>query len=109
MSNSNVKKISLDQFMDIGKYNVVNKHFRKFCNYYLEDNRAVKGGFNRKVCFKWWFYILMFIPAHLLQVVLCIWDGGLKEFEIEKRNVQYDYVDKWTDSHEKCCAIFDAN
>jgi hypothetical protein len=96
--------------MDIGEYNVVNKHFRKFCNYYLENDRSVKGGFCRKVCVKWWFYILIFIPLHLLNAVICVWDGGLKEFEIQKRHVQHDYIDnKWTDSYEKCCAIFDNN
>lgn len=34
-----------------------------------------------------WLYIVSFIPVHLFQAVLLLWDGGLKEFELQPRNL----------------------
>ena len=58
-------------------------------NFYLRE--AEGGGYYLTEEIKLWFYILMFVPIHLTQLVLCIWDGGLKTFEINSRVVLQDY------------------
>ena len=59
-------------------------------NFYLRD--AEGGGYYLTEEIKMWFYILMFLPVHLTQLMLCIWDGGLKTFEINSRVVVQDYL-----------------
>lgn len=59
-------------------------------NFYLRE--AEGGGYYLTEEVKMWFYILMFLPVHLAQLALCIWDGGLKTFEINSRMVAQDYL-----------------
>jgi hypothetical protein len=59
-------------------------------NLYLKD--AEGGGYYSTEEVKLWAYILTFIPIHLTQLILCIWDGGLKTFEINGRVVMQDYL-----------------
>ena len=35
---------------------------------------------------------------HLLQLFMNIWDGGLKEFEIEDRHLGHDYITEYGDN-----------
>ena len=37
-------------------------------------------------------YIFTFVPIHLTQLVFCVWDGGLKTFEISRRTVTAKYL-----------------
>ncbi len=30
-------------------------------------------------------YLLLFVPVHIIKAFVCMWDGGLKEFSIERR------------------------
>jgi hypothetical protein len=60
-------------------------------NFYLKE--AEGGGYYLTEEVKLWAYILTFIPIHLIQLILCIWDGGLKTFEISGRIVvKNDYL-----------------
>lgn len=59
-------------------------------NLYLRD--AEGGGYYLTEEVKMWAYLLTFIPIHLTQLILCIWDGGLKTFEINGRVVMQDYL-----------------
>ena len=61
-----------------------------FINFYLKD--AEGGGYylNQEVTL--WAYLILFIPMHLLQLLHCLWDGGLKEFEISGRLITCDYL-----------------
>lgn len=83
------KKITYKQWQDIGPYNHAAKWLRPFCSYSL-----VKEGerFKREQRIPLWFYIIIFIPAHLLQALCCMWDGGLKEFEFAERYLGGDYL-----------------
>ena len=83
------KKISYADWNEIGKYNHAAKWLRPWCRYTL-----VKEGnkFKREQRIPLWIYILMFIPAHLLQALWCMWDGGLREFEIEDCYLGGDYL-----------------
>lgn len=68
------------------------KHFmeKHFCDWYIEKVGDCSGHMKLRV--KWWFYILAFIPAHIIQAFLCMWDGGLKEFGFEPRECVWSNV-----------------
>lgn len=61
-----------------------------FINLYLKD--ADGGGYHIVQEVQLWLYLFTFIPLHLTQMVLCIWDGGLKTFEIANRYITCDYL-----------------
>ena len=74
------KRITLSDWTYIGKYNVCYDWARGLCDYYLllDEDKAMY----RKQDIKTWFYVITFIPICLVNIVLCIIDGGLVEFEI---------------------------
>ena len=84
------KRITQADWEYIGKYNPARKWLRPYCDYSLCE--IEKGGFRREIRINWFFYLLMFIPLHLLQALYCMWDGGLREFEIEGRFLGYDDI-----------------
>ena len=84
------KKISLKEWTYIGKYNHAAKWCRKLCNYTLDKEDDYT--FKREQKVNLFAYILIFIPLHILQALVCMWDGGLKEFIIFSRNLGYDTI-----------------
>ena len=81
-------RISQKEWEYIDEYNPAAKWVRPLCSYSLvkvEDNC-----FRRECKISWPVYLILFIPCHLLQALWCMWDGGLKEFEIGKRNLSQD-------------------
>lgn len=68
------------------------KHFmeKHFCDWNLVMVNDCSG--YMRLYIKWWFYILIFIPAHILKMFLCMWDGGLKHFCLESRECNYSCV-----------------
>ena len=83
------KRISQKEWEYIGKYNYAAKWLRPICSYSL-----IKEGerFKREQRIPLWLYLIIFIPGHLLQALYCVWDGGLKEFEIAERYLGGDYL-----------------
>lgn len=77
------KKISRKDWTYIGKYNHVRKWLQPLCSYTLI--KEPDGRFKREQEVSWLLYLIMFIPVHILQALWCVWDGGLKEFEINER------------------------
>ena len=58
---------------------------RMFCYWTIQKANNSSGWL---YCYiKWWVYILCFIPAHALVFICRLWDGGLKEFRIEPREI----------------------
>jgi hypothetical protein len=51
-------------------------------------------------------YILIFIPVHILQAFICMWDGGLQEFVILKRDLGKDFLDKGQAAFERAEQIW---
>jgi hypothetical protein len=98
-------KINLKDWTYIGVYNPAVKWVRRFCDYklMLEKN----GNFKREVKIGIIPYIIMFMPVHLIVFVNCLWDGGLKEFEIQKRHLGYDILRKDTASWERAKNIYE--
>ena len=83
------KRISRKDWTEIGRYNYAAKWLRPFCSYTLikEDD----GRFKREQRVNLLVYIIIFIPFHLIQALYCLWDGGLKEFEICDRYLGGDW------------------
>ena len=93
------KRISLKEWIYIGKYNHAAKWCRRLCSYTLikKDEKT----FVREQKINWLAYIIIFIPIHILQAFVCMWDGGLKEFIICSRNLGYDTLPKSTDAFDR--------
>jgi hypothetical protein len=98
------KKINLKQWTYIGRYNYAAKWCRRLCSYYLikEDDKT----FKRVQKISIFNYIIIFIPIHLLQALVCLWDGGLKEFIIFERKLGYDILSKGSESFSRAEAIW---
>lgn len=61
-----------------------NHFFKKyFCNWKLD--KKTDTAYNIKCSMKWWMYVLIFIPGHLVDLFIALYNGGLKEFETEGR------------------------
>ena len=56
--------------------------FEKYCCKYALC-RENDSNFVLYCHMKKWLYILLFIPQCLIHLGICLWDGGLKEFEID--------------------------
>jgi hypothetical protein len=83
------KKISLNDWTTIGAYNHAAKWLRPLCSYTLTKTG---DNFRRDCNIGWPLYLILFLPVHLLQLFVNIWDGGLKEFEIQGRHLGHDYI-----------------
>lgn len=86
----NKKKITLAEWTEIGKRNPAAKWLRPFCSYTL--TKEPDGSFKREQRVGWPVYIIIFIPAHILQALWCMWDGGLREFEFSGRYLGGDQI-----------------
>ena len=93
------KKITQNEWTYIGKFNHASKWCRPLCSYYLikKDDKT----FKRLQYINLFAYIIIFIPVHLLQAVICMWDGGLKEFVIFERKLGYDVLSKGSESFNR--------
>lgn len=83
------KRISQKEWEYLGKYNYAAKWARPFCSYSIE--KIDDNEYHRNCDIGWFLYLVLFIPVHLLQALCCMWDGGLKEFEICPRHLGHDY------------------
>jgi hypothetical protein len=102
----NKKKITLAEWTEIGKYNPAAKWLRPLCSYTL--TKEPDGRFKREQCVGWLVYLIIFIPVHVLQLLLCLWDGGIKEFEINERYISGDWLAPGSDSFENAERIWNA-
>lgn len=105
MKNKTTKKrISLKDWTYIGKGNYAAKWCRSLCTYTLikQDDMT----FIREQKLDLFMYILMFLPMHLLQFFECLWDGGLREFTILKRELGRDYIEKQQAAFERANQIW---
>ena len=89
------KKVRYEDISYILQYK--EKHFFKkwCCNHYIlpKDNEGYcVYGKMKLIC-----YLLCFIPVHIVSFFVLIWDGGLKNFCIQSREIyhwnfyKYDY------------------
>lgn len=98
------KKISLKEWSYIGRCNYAAKWCRRLCSYYLI--RENDNTFKRLQQVNLFYYILIFIPIHLLQALGCMWDGGLREFTIFGRYLGVDVLSKSSESFARAEAVW---
>ena len=93
-------KITLKEWTEIGKYNMYRKWLQPLCNYTLieRDN----GDYERRQQIKWWFYLLILLPMHIVDLCVC-----LKTFEIQKNRINSDILSKKTISWERANKIYE--
>jgi hypothetical protein len=98
------KKISLKEWTEIGRYNYAAKWCRPLCSYYLikKDDKTFERVQNISI----FNYILIFIPVHLLQALVLLWDGGLKEFVVFNRLLGSDLLTKGSKSYARAEQIW---
>lgn len=98
------KCISLKEWTYIGKYNCAAKWCRPLCSYYLikESDTTFKRVQNISIPV----YGLIFLPVHLLQAIVCMWDGGLKEFTILNRHLNYDILVEGSEAFSRAEAVW---
>ena len=98
------KRITLSDWTYIGKYNVCYDWARGLCDYYLllDEDKALY----RRQDIKTWFYVLTFIPICLINIVLCIIDGGLVGFEIPHKTLDKMFLGMQKDKDTISCATY---
>lgn len=98
------KRIDLKKWTYIGRYNHAAKWCRPLCSYYLikENDKTFKRVQNINIII----YILIFIPIHLLQALVCLWDGGLKEFIIFNKDLGYDILSSGSEAFSRAEAVW---
>ena len=93
-----MKKISYNDVAYICHFKE-NHFFRKhFCNNYIWMNNPNTG--KMKCVIKIWFYILIFIPIHIIDFICLLWDDGIKHFKIMSRNVRTDTITGLTSDND---------
>lgn len=55
----------------------------------------------------YWLYIVLFIPCHLAQAICLLWDGGLKEFEFNPRQITSLSYLNWDEPYLKVKEVLD--
>ena len=103
------KRITQKDWNYIGICGAGAKWVRPFCVYTLEE--VEKGTIKQEVKINWFSYLLVFIPVHIFKIFWCLWDGGLKEFEIEGRSLAshylYEYGAPFWDYYKKAKEILE--
>lgn len=94
-----MKKITYKDLATLCDYKKDHRLERIGCNHYIKDNDDYVEVITKV---KLPIYIALFIPACIFQAVALVFDGGLKEFEIESRTLHSKIV--WKNS--KCYKKF---
>ena len=89
-------KIKYEDAAYIRRYKKRHTFEKYFCNCFLLNRNTISG--DMKLYVKWWAYLILFIPLHIVKACACIWDGGLKEFSIDSRCVYYDSIIGWSEN-----------
>ena len=83
-------RISYDEAAYILNYKQ-NHKFKRYLGVWT-FNTSVRHGriFYEIECkIAWWFFILSYIPVSIITLLWCVWDGGIKKYELYKRDVIY--------------------
>ena len=83
------KRITLEQWEEIGGLNYAPKWLRPYCDYYLTEYR---GCFRRVQRIKPLVFLVLFIPLHLVKFFDCLWNEGLSEFFFESNEIHFDVL-----------------
>lgn len=86
------KKISYKDAAYIRKNSKPNFAFKYLCSHTLTDGTEGGHCYTIKSMVKMPFFLLLFLPIAIANVFVCMWDGGLKEYELPTQRV----ISSWT-------------
>lgn len=97
------RKIKYKDWALLRGYTKEHKDEKRFYNFYIYhyDNRCFKIWGRMKL----WVYLLLFIPAHVIQFFYLLWDGGICKFGIEDRPVKYSYFYPDSAKYDLCYKV----
>lgn len=82
-------KITYDQARYILNWKKPHR-FAKYCGVWTVEPKEV--GYVIRCDVKWWVYIILVVPATIIEAVLLMWDGGLRYCRPVERNVYSDHL-----------------
>lgn len=98
------QKISRKEWDEIGIHSYAADWVRPFCTHLLV--RESDGRFKREQRVGWLAYIVLLLPAVLIQFFWCCWDGGIKEFEFPERYLGGDWFTPGTIPYDRSLTIW---
>ncbi len=91
-------KLTFKEFATIAGWNEKHIRDRMFCKFFMEeDNDEWSVLITKK--FKIYVYILLLLPMLLLTFFLCLWDGGLRNFEFPTYDINTSSYRIYKDSN----------
>ena len=99
-----ITRITIKDWTKIGKLNYAAKWCRWLCSYYLI--KESDNNFKRVQLLSWPIYCLLFIPVHLLQAIVLLWDGGLREFTLLSRHLGTDVLSRGSEAFARAECIW---
>lgn len=102
-------KISRKQAEELGLFTVKKLFGLEIANYYLEkmDNNDFKIMYS--VMMKIPLYLILFIPVHMFCFLACVWDGGIKEFEICDNEITRNYINNCNSHYDDIVKLCEAS
>ena len=97
--------ISRKQAEEFGLMTVKKFFGLEVANYYV--NKKNEDEIEYKMVMKLPFYLLLFIPAHALSFLFCMWDGGIKEFRFCDNEITSERISRWFIKSDKWSALVD--
>lgn len=98
------KRLTLNEWTYIGRLNYAAKWCGRLCSYTL--TKRDEKTFIREQKINLFAYLLIFIPIHILQAFVCMWDGGLREFILLKRGLGKDFLTKGSAAFDRAMRIW---
>ena len=98
------KQITLEDWSYIGKRNYAARWLRNACEYSVEE--ASGGNYIRRQRINFWAYCLLFIPVHILQLFICAWDCGIKNFTVQGRELGHDILYFGSESWKRASELY---
>lgn len=95
-----MKKITYTDFHKLAGYTKIHYLMRVTCSFYGQDGLT----YQIWAKMKWFWYILFFVPIHIAKLFYVLWDGGLRDFEIEPRWITTYHVDKNSERYKEWIA-----
>lgn len=98
-------KINYNTFSHLMGYKEPHRLMKITC-FFNYDKCTLHNGGVVTATMHWWSYLLLVVPVHIVKFFGCLWDGGLKNFEIEGRKLVRRYIDptsdgiKWCEEHK---------
>lgn len=94
-----MKKIKYEDAAFLRSYKKPHWVEKWLCNWFIDLKNPNAG--IMKLCMKRWIYVILFIPMHLITFGCCLWDGGIKDFEIISRMMSCYTVTGLTSDNDK--------